>query len=109
MPRTADQKRGIDRERALVRQLRDLDWFAMRAPASLGVADVVALRGDRSGRCEARLTDAKPTAAGPYAKFGPADRKKLRETAEMAGAQASLSRWPRRRDPAWTHSTDWPK
>jgi Holliday junction resolvase len=80
----------------------------MRAPASLGVADVVALRADRSGRCEARLIEVKSTAAGPYAKFGPASRKKLRETAEMAGAQAYLCWWPKRKEPVWIHSTDWP-
>lgn len=109
MPRTADQKRGIQRERDLVNFLRDRDWFAMRAPASLGVADIVALRADRSGRCEARLIEVKSTAAGPYAKFGPESRRKLRQTAEMAGAQAYLCWWPKRKDPVWIHSSDWPK
>jgi hypothetical protein len=36
--------RGAGRERQVVRLLQANGWFAMRAPASLGVADVVALR-----------------------------------------------------------------
>ncbi len=47
----ADSKRGHQRERDLVHYLRENDWFAMRAPASLGVADVIAMRdGDRPRR-----------------------------------------------------------
>lgn len=104
----ADQRRGIQRERDLVTYLREHDWFAMRAPASLGVADVVALRKDRSGRCEARLIEVKSTKAGPYAKFGPDARRKLRLTAEMCGAQAYLCWWPKRGERVWIHSKDWP-
>ena len=104
----ADQKRGIQRERDLVNFLRDHDWFAMRAPASLGVADIVALKADPSGRCEARLIEVKSTAAGPYAKFGPEARKKLRKAAELAGAQAYLCWWPKRGEPVWIPSREWP-
>lgn len=35
-------RRGHQRERDLVNLLRDQDWIALRAPASLGVAAVMA-------------------------------------------------------------------
>ena len=105
----ADQRRGIQRERDLVNYLRDHDWFAMRAPASLGVADIVALRRDRAGRCEARLIEVKSTKAGPYAKFGPAARQKLAGAAYLSGAQAYLAWWPKHGELVWIPAKDWPK
>jgi Holliday junction resolvase len=100
----ADSKRGIQRERDLVNALRDEGWFALRAPASLGVADVVALKdGERP-----RLTEVKSTKAGPYAGFGPADRKALAEAADRAGADAFLYWHPPRRKPQWIPRSDWP-
>jgi Holliday junction resolvase len=79
-------QRGVQRERDLVRKLRDEDWVAFRAPASLGVADVVALRaGSRP-----RLIEVKSTAQGPYEHFGPADRERLRVASGLAGADCFL-------------------
>lgn len=100
----ADSRRGIQRERDLVNQLRGEDWFAMRAPASLGCADVVALRdGDRP-----RLIEVKSTTAGPYAGFSPADRRDLSFAAKLAGAEAWLCWWPKRSKPVWIPESDWP-
>ena len=95
---------GHNRERQLVAALRDEDWFAMRAPASLGVADVVALKDGK----RPRLIEVKATAAGPYAGFLPADRADLEFAAELAGAEAWLVWWPKRAKPKWIPAHEWP-
>jgi Holliday junction resolvase len=82
--------RGHGRERSLVKLLREQGCFALRAPASLGVADVVALKLGETPRlyeCKSTLT--------PYAHFQPADRQELIEAAERAGAEAILAWWPK--------------
>ena len=76
----------------------------MRAPASLGVADVVALKPG-----ESRLVEVKSTTAGPYAGFGPADRKALSAAAKVAGASAWLVWWPKRKQPQWIAEAEWPR
>ena len=100
-------RRGHDRERALVRLLRedpDGPWVALRAPASLGVADVVAVRAG-----EIRLIEVKSTSApSPFSGFGPADRRALLDAAEIAGGQAFLVWWPPRRGPRWIPPDEWP-
>jgi Holliday junction resolvase len=98
-------RRGHDRERAVVAHLRERDWVAFRAPASLGVADVVALRdGSRP-----RLVEVKSTAQGPYEHFGPADRAKLAGAATLAGAEAWLAWWPARGQLRWIAESEWPR
>lgn len=62
----------------------------MRAPASLGVADVVALRAGRTPR----MYEVKSTLS-PYAHFLPADRTALSVAAALAGAEALLAYWPK--------------
>jgi len=100
----ADSKRGIQRERDLVNELRATDHFAIRAPASLGCADVVALKdGQRP-----KLIECKSTKAGPYAGFGPADRKALSFMARLAGAEAWLYWKPKRGKATWIPEADWP-
>lgn len=96
--------RGHDRERA-VKKLLELDgWFVIRAAASLGFADLVALRdGDLP-----RMIEVKSTAGGPWEHFGPADRQALSDAADKAGAVAVLCWWPPRRDPRWLHRDVWP-
>lgn len=97
-------KRGTQREYAVRDHMRDRDWIVFRAPASLGVADVVALRyGNRP-----RLIEVKSTAQGPYERFGPADRSKLREAARIAGADALLAWWPPRGSLIFIPEEDWP-
>lgn len=95
---------GTQRERAVRDWLRDRDWLAFRAPASLGVADVVALKaGSRP-----RLVEVKSTAQGPYEHFGPRDRADLRFAAELAGADAFLAWWPPRGELRWIPESEWP-
>ena len=102
----ADSRRGIQRERDLVKRLReDEGWFAMRSPASLGVADVIALRdGDRP-----RFYEVKSTVKGPYHSFGPDDRKALSEAAKLAGAEAFLCWWPKHSKPEFIPEAAWPR
>lgn len=95
---------GHARERQVVAWLRDRDWIAQRAPASLGI-DVIALRaGERP-----RLIEVKSTAAGPYEHFGPSDRQAASTLAEMAGAEAWLVWWPSRGEMRWIAEAEWPE
>lgn len=97
--------RGHQRERAVRDWLSKRDWLAFRAPASLGVADVVALReGSRP-----RLVEVKSTAGGPYEHFGPAARARLAAAAHIAGADAFLAWWPPRGQLRWIAEREWPR
>lgn len=101
----ADSRRGIQRERDLVKRLREEGWFAMRSPASLGVADVIALKeGERS-----RFYEVKSTAAGKYAGFLPKDREALSVAARRAGVDAILCWWPKNKEPEFIPEKDWPR
>jgi Holliday junction resolvase len=86
------KSRGTQRERAVRDWYAKRDWVAFRAPASLGCADVIALRAFETPH----LVEVKSTAAGPYSHFGPAARARLSATARMAGADALLAWWPPR-------------
>lgn len=95
---------GTRRELQVRDWLRDRDWLAFRAPASLGVADIIALRdGSRP-----RLVEVKSTAQGPYERFGPTARHRLRTAAQLAGADAYLAWWPPRGELRWIHENEWP-
>ena len=99
-------KRGHQRERDLVRLLRNDPagaWVAIRAPASLGVFDVIAVRDG-----EIRLVEVKSTSRSAFAGFPPADRRALLDAAERAGASAWLYWHPPRRAPVWIAAADWP-
>lgn len=96
--------RGHDRERRVRDLLAKEDWLAFRAPASLGCADVIALRdGSRP-----RLIEVKSTAQGPYEHFGPAARVRLSLAARLAGASAELAWWPPRGRLHWIPESEWP-
>ena len=97
--------RGIQRERDVRRWYADRDWLSFRAPASLGVADVIALKaGSRP-----QLVEVKSTAQGPYEHFRPADRADLSAAAELAGADAILCWWPSRGKLRFIPESEWPK
>lgn len=95
--------RGHQRERDRVNWYRSEGWFAMRAPASLGAVDVVAIKDG-----EVRFEELKSTEAGPYSHFGPADRADLSSMAKIAGAAAFLVWWPKRSKPIVIPESDWP-
>lgn len=96
--------RGHDRERQVKALLEAEDWFVVRAAGSLGDADLVALRvGSPS-----RLVEVKSTAGGPYERFQPADRERLKLAARIAGAEAWLCWWPPRAKPIWIAAAAWP-
>lgn len=102
----ADSRRGIQRERDLVRLLRSDPsgpWVALRAPASLGVADVIAVRAG-----EIRLIEVKSTRSR-WSGFGPADRARLVLAARQAGGTGYLVWWPKGRGaPLWIHEDEFP-
>lgn len=108
--------RGLQRERDLVRLLREEGWWALRSPASKGSVDVVAIRRSLSAdlrvQCYAPVTvrfiEVKSTAAGPYSHFGPTEREELLAEAEWAGARAELCWWPPREKPVFIPSSSWP-
>lgn len=104
--------RGIDRERAWCRRLRQEGWWAQRAPGSLGSVDVIAVRprllGNSQYGCDVHMYEVKSTADGPYKSFGPRDREALRFEAQRAGAECFLVWWPPRSDPKVIPERDWP-
>src|SRR5450755_3180043 len=98
-------ERGIKRERAVRDWHSERDWLAFRAPASLGCADVIALRDG----CRPRLVEVKSTAAGPHHSFGPSARARLRFAAKLAGADALLAWWPSRGKLRFIPESEWPQ
>jgi Holliday junction resolvase len=96
--------RGHNRERQVKALLEGEDWLVVRAAGSLGCADLVALRdGSRP-----RIVEVKSTAGGPYERFQPAERARLKFAANLAGADAWLCWWPPRGKPHWLAASEWP-
>lgn len=75
----------------------------MRAPASLGAVDVIAIKDG-----EIIFEELKSTKDGPYKNFGPKDREELSLMARLAGAAAFLVWWPPRSQPVAIPEADWP-
>jgi Holliday junction resolvase len=101
--------RGLQRERDLVRKLREDGWWAIRSPASKGDVDVVAIKRMSDGVPRVWFIEVKSTAAGPYSHFGPSDRAGLVWAALEAGAEAWLAYWPPRKKLQWIPACDWPR
>lgn len=104
--------RGLQRERDLVRLLREEGWWALRSPASKGCVDVVAVRRalapDGYLTAAVRFIEVKSTVT-PYSHFGPTDREDLLAEAEWAGASAELCWWPKGDGtPTFIPSVEWP-
>lgn len=71
--------------------------MVLRAPASIGAADLVALRsGDKP-----RFIQVKATLGHPWDHFGPRERHELCTVAAQAGGVAELLHWPPRGQPKW--------
>jgi Holliday junction resolvase len=95
--------RGANRERQLQARLTEDGWVVQRSAGSKGVCDLLALR-----RGEAYLIEVK-SGKTPFADFGPAKRKALREAAKVAGAKALLVHWPPNKVPVWHFEKSWPE
>ena len=103
---------GHDRERQVKKLLEEEGWFVIRAPASLGVADLVAVRRHphREIVCSTvKFVEVKGNVGNPYMNFRPEDRQALLDAAEKAGARAELAFWPKRGNLTWIGSEAWPK
>jgi Holliday junction resolvase len=96
--------RGHDRERAVKLRLQDDDWFVIRTAGSFGDADLVALKAGT----QTWLIEVKSTAGGPYERFGPTERNRLRLAAELAGATAVLAWWPPHGQLRFIPANEWP-
>lgn len=96
---------GTRRERQVRDYLMDRDWIVFRPGASLGVADLVALRdGHRP-----MLVQVKGSAGGPYEHFRPAERLRLVATAKLCGAAPVLAWWPPRGKLRMIGPEEWPR
>ena len=110
---------GHNRERKVKALLEAEGWFVIRAPGSLGLADLVAIRRGALGTTNegapvgpgsrVRMIEVKGTAAGPFHSFPPADRAALSKAAELAGASAELAYWPAHKELRWIPEADWPR
>ena len=102
---------GHQRERQVKKLLEEEGWFVIRAPGSLGVADLVAIAGPVGyGGSIVRFIECKANEkGGPYMNFRPDDRQALIDAAEKAGARAELAFWPKRGNLTWIGSEAWPK
>ncbi len=80
-------RRGADFERRVRRHLEREGWFVVRAAGSRGPLDLVALRSDRRGGCEARLIQCKVR----QTHFTLNDWSLLEQAALDAGATAWLA------------------
>lgn len=94
--------------------------LTMRAPASIGAADLLAIRPLHYDRpdyypskgkngCEVILVQVKANKdGGPYANFRPKERGELLADAIASGGQGWLVHWPPHGKPSWIHSSEWP-
>lgn len=96
---------GTRREWKVRDYLMDRDWIVFRPGASLGVADLVALRDGSMPQ----LVQVKGSAAGPYEHFRPAERVRLIAVARLAGATPVLAWWPPRGKLRFIGAEEWPK
>lgn len=97
--------KGHGRERQLKKQMEADGWIVFRAPASLGVCDLMALRSGETPL----MIEVKSNDGNAWMHFRWRDRADLLEAAVQAGADAWLVHWPSRQQPRWIHSSDWPE
>jgi Holliday junction resolvase len=97
--------RGAKRENDWAEREAEKGWSVTRSAGSHGAADVVACReGFRP-----RYWQVKTDKAGPYAHFGPGERRQLLAEATVAGADCFLVWWPPdRQGPRIIPPESWP-
>lgn len=96
--------RGIQRERDLRKRLEAEGWWTMRAAASKGEVDIIAMKAG----FQPRFIEVKSTVGGPFEHFRPADRAGLLEAAGHAGAAPELAYWPPRGELRFIPPSGWP-
>lgn len=103
---------GSARERAIKDLKLAEGYLAFRAPASLGVADVIAIKevlyGGWHVGSRVELIEAKCNTGNPYKNFSPTARKRLSQAAEQCGAEALLAFWPKRGKLVYLREDEWP-
>jgi Holliday junction resolvase len=105
-------RRGSQRERDVVDDLRDRGWIAFRTPASKGCCDVVAMRRGEtiSAGSDVLLIEVKTNKGRPFDNFRPNDRQRLLREAKQAGAEPLLYWWPGdRKGPRVIPASEWPQ
>lgn len=96
---------GTAREHRVKHLLEADGWIVIRAPASLGAADLIAhKRGHPTRWIQVKAN----RAGGPYANFRPAERRELAQVARQAGGVAELCWWPPRGQCEWIPHARWP-
>jgi Holliday junction resolvase len=98
------KSRGTQRERAVRDKLREDGYVVYRPGASLGCADLVALKAGEPPK----LVQVKTGTRNPYDHFRPDERAALVAEAEKAGAVALLAWWPLRGRLSYIDSSAWP-
>jgi Holliday junction resolvase len=107
---------GDDKERKVREHFESRGWWVCRAAGSLGDADLVMLRVQRTkGRVRAVerlvwLVEVKANRkGGPFSNFRKADREELKIAARLAGAEAWLAYWPAYKPLRMIHESEWPE
>lgn len=100
------QRRGTQREHQTCDELAKRGYSTIDSRGSHGPVDVVALRAGRPTLAIQVKSDAKKY--GPFANFGPKDRRALRDWAAVAGATPMLIWWPPYGQMTWIPEKSWP-
>jgi Holliday junction resolvase len=113
---------GTARELRVVQHFRQRGFVAFRTPASLGVCDVVALKGKLTNHGTTRerpgpqlysvayFIECKANKdGGPYSNFRAPERQALIDAARIAGAHPLLCYWPPNREPSFINASEWPE
>lgn len=95
---------GNRREAQVRTELEKYGWTVRKARASLGAADLVALRGSRK-----LLIQVKAVKGNAYKTFGPKDRAELIKESEFCGGTPVLVHWPPYGNCRWLWVRHWPK
>lgn len=101
-------RRGHQRERDWVLRLREIGWWAQRAPGSLGIDVIASSPSLEHDGAVLHFYEVKSDVGSPWTHFGPADRRALFLQAERAGAVPFVVWWPPRAQPKVIPVEDWP-
>ena len=98
-------QRGRDAELRLMAFLAQDEWLCASRRHIPGPGDLLCVHATQ----DPRLIEVKTTSAGPFDRFGPADRLELIRTAEKAGCRPLLA-WKPPRAKIWSFysPSTWP-